>query len=128
MFIGLVWLTSNHMFGSGDFWDKSPILIFENFEIALVLLIQCNLKIFKNALGQLISNCPPKHVITSTKCCLCNFSWKLLLHISFISYSWRKCFRLLMTLQVLIHYCTTSHFDWKCCFKSTSSITNVYLN
>ena len=23
MFTGLVWLTSNHMFGSGDFWDKS---------------------------------------------------------------------------------------------------------
>ena len=24
MFTGLVWLTSNHMFGSGDFGNKSP--------------------------------------------------------------------------------------------------------
>ena len=24
MFAGLVWLTNNHMFGSGYFWDKSP--------------------------------------------------------------------------------------------------------
>ena len=39
------------MFGSGDFWDKSP---------------WCFLKIFKNAVGQFIPNCPPKHVITST--------------------------------------------------------------
>ena len=23
MFFGLVWLTNNHMFASGDFWDKS---------------------------------------------------------------------------------------------------------
>ena len=23
-FVGLMWLTSNHMFGSGNFWDKSP--------------------------------------------------------------------------------------------------------
>ena len=28
------------MFGSGDFWDKSTLVIFENFEIALVLLGQ----------------------------------------------------------------------------------------
>ena len=33
------------------------LVIFENFEIALV---------FKNALGQFIPNCPPKYVITST--------------------------------------------------------------
>ena len=24
MFVGLVWLTTNHMFGSGDFGDKLP--------------------------------------------------------------------------------------------------------
>ena len=36
MFVGLVWLTSNHMFG----WDKSPSLFFKIFEIALVLLRQ----------------------------------------------------------------------------------------
>ena len=24
VFVGLVWLTRNHMIGSGDFWDKSP--------------------------------------------------------------------------------------------------------
>ena len=43
MFVCLVRLTRNHMFVSCLFR-----------------------KIFKNALGQLIPNCPPKHVITST--------------------------------------------------------------
>ena len=47
-----MWLTSNHMFGSGNFWDKSPSRL--NFEI------------FKNALGRFTTNCLPKHVITST--------------------------------------------------------------
>ena len=42
MLIDLVRLTSNHTFYSGNF------------------------KIFKNALGQFIPNCPPKHVITGT--------------------------------------------------------------
>ena len=37
MFVGLVWLTSNHMFGSGDFFDKSlmwflKILKFQSFQ------------------------------------------------------------------------------------------------
>ena len=39
--VGLVWLTSNHMFGLGDFGDKSPLV-------------------------QFIPNCPLKNVITST--------------------------------------------------------------
>ena len=39
-------------------------MTFENFEIAL--FYSGNFKIFKNALGQFIPNCPPKHVITST--------------------------------------------------------------
>ena len=39
-------------------------MIFENFEIALVSLGQ--FQNFKNLLGQLIPNCPPKHVITCT--------------------------------------------------------------
>ena len=47
--VGLVWLTSYHLFGLGDFWDKSSLLL---------------LKIF--TIGQFIWNCPPKHVITST--------------------------------------------------------------
>ena len=40
MFAGFVWLTSNHVLGSGDFWDKSLsvfFFFFFNFEIALVL-------------------------------------------------------------------------------------------
>ena len=40
-------------------------MIFENFEIAFVLLGQF-LKIFSNALGQFIQYRPSKHVITST--------------------------------------------------------------
>ena len=43
VFVGLLWLISNHMLGLGSF------------------------KISKNALGQFIQNCPPKHVITCTK-------------------------------------------------------------
>ena len=30
LFVGLVWLISNHMFGSGQFWDKSPSKMFWN--------------------------------------------------------------------------------------------------
>ena len=64
MFVGLVWLTINLMFGSGNFWDKSSswflkILRFLSFESG-------NFRIFKNAFGQFIQNCPLKHVITST--------------------------------------------------------------
>ena len=41
MFVGLAWLTSNHMFLLGYFWDKSlTLVIFEKFEVALVLLGQ----------------------------------------------------------------------------------------
>ena len=58
-----MWLTSNHMFGSGDFGDKLPswflkILILPSFYSG-------NFKIFKNVLEQFIPNRPPKHVITS---------------------------------------------------------------
>ena len=52
------------MFGSGDFGDKSPSWFLEILK--LPLFFSSNLKIFKNALGQFILNCPPKHVITST--------------------------------------------------------------
>ena len=51
VFVGSVWLTSNHMFGSGIYWDKWPSWF---------------LKIFKNAIGQFIPNRPPKHVAPST--------------------------------------------------------------
>ena len=46
------------MFSWDNFWDKSPSGSLKIFEMAL--------KIFKNALGQFIPNCPPKHVTTST--------------------------------------------------------------
>ena len=45
-FLGLVWLTSNHMFGSGDFWDKP--------------------KFSKMHSGNLSPYHPPKYVNTST--------------------------------------------------------------
>ena len=64
VFVGLVRLTSNHMFRSGDFWDKScsyflKILKLPSFKSR-------NVNIFKNALGQFIPNCPTKHVGFST--------------------------------------------------------------
>ena len=77
MFVGLVWLTSNHMFGSDKFWDKSPSVILEIKKLAsfywwflktlkLPSFYSSNFKIFKNALGQFIQNFPSKHVIIST--------------------------------------------------------------
>ena len=69
MFTGLVWLTSNQMFGSGKFWDKSPSWF---------------LKIYKNALGQFIPTCPLKHVITNTNVflqyCCAALVLKILIH------------------------------------------------
>ena len=59
-----MWLTSNHIFGSGDFWDKSPSWFLKNLKLPSPY--SGNFKIFKNALGQFIPNCPTKHVITST--------------------------------------------------------------
>ena len=35
-----MWLTGNHMFSLGDFWDLITLVIFENFEIAHVLFGQ----------------------------------------------------------------------------------------
>ena len=64
MFVGLVCLTSNHMFGSGDFWDKSPSWFFKISKLSS--LYSSNFKIFKNPFGQFIPNHPPKHVITTT--------------------------------------------------------------
>ena len=52
------------MFVSGDFWDKSPSWFLKNLK--LPLFYSGNLKIFKNALRQFISNRLPMHVITST--------------------------------------------------------------
>ena len=59
MFVALVWLTNNHMFGFGDFWENQP----RNFR----KFWNCPSKsrvIY--ALWQFIPNHPPKHVITST--------------------------------------------------------------
>ena len=62
--VRLVRLTSNRMFGSGDFWDKSSSWFLKILK--LPSFHSSNFKFFKNALGQFIQNCPPKHVITST--------------------------------------------------------------
>ena len=64
MFVGLVWLTSNQVFGSDDFWDKSFSSFLKNLK--LPSFYSSNFKVFKNALGQFITNRPLKHVITST--------------------------------------------------------------
>ena len=40
VFIGLVWLNTNHMFGSRDLRDQTTLVIFESIEIALDLLEQ----------------------------------------------------------------------------------------
>ena len=59
-------LTNNHMFGSGNIWDKSPTLFLK--VLKLPSFYSGNFKIFKNAIGQSMSICPLKHVITSTYC------------------------------------------------------------
>ena len=48
----LVWLTSNYIFGSDNFWDKPPFWFLK--VLKLPLFYSGNLKIFKNALGQFI--------------------------------------------------------------------------
>ena len=48
MIVGLVWLTGNHMFGLGDFWDKLPSWFLKILK--LPLFYSGNFKIFKNAL------------------------------------------------------------------------------
>ena len=58
VFFGLVWLTSNHMFGSGDFCDKSPSWLLKILK--LLSFYSGNFKIFKNPQGQFIPNRPPK--------------------------------------------------------------------
>ena len=70
MFVGLVCLTSNHMFGSGDFWDTSPSWFLKILK--LPWFYSGNFKIFKNALRQFIPNRPPKNVITSINIFLFN--------------------------------------------------------
>ena len=64
MFVGLVWLTSNHKFGSDNFWDKSPSRSLKNLK--LPSFYSGSFKMFKNALGQFIPSRLPKHVITRT--------------------------------------------------------------
>ena len=54
MFVGLVWLTSNHMFGSCNFNDKSPSWILKILK--LLSFYSSNFEILKNGLGQFISN------------------------------------------------------------------------
>ena len=79
-----MWLTSNHMIGSGNYWDKSsswfmkilklPSFYSGNFKIFKNALGQL---IPKNALGQLIPNRPLKRTVTST-----NGTMKTLLHVT----------------------------------------------
>ena len=72
VFVGLVLLTSNYMFHSGNFRDKSTSWFLKILK--LPSFYSGNFKFFKNALGQLIPNCPSKHVITSTNFNACIYS------------------------------------------------------
>ena len=65
VFVGLLWLTSNHMLGSGDFGDKSPLWFLKILK--LPLFHSGNFEIFKNALEKFNPNHPSKLVITSTR-------------------------------------------------------------
>ena len=60
---GFMWLTSNHMFGSGDFWDQLPSWFLETLKLSS--FFSSNFKIFKNAIQQFIPNCLPKHMTTN---------------------------------------------------------------
>ena len=75
MFVGLVWLTSNHIFGSGNFWDKSPTWFLKILKVSR--FAWTILKFFKNLPGQFISNRPPKHVINSTVYNIISFTTSL---------------------------------------------------
>ena len=66
MYLGLVWLTSSHMFGSGDFWDESPLWFLKTFKLPSFYL--GNFKIFKKALGQYIPNRPRVFVRNDFTC------------------------------------------------------------
>ena len=65
MFVGLVWLTGDHMLGSGNFGMNHP-RDFRQF-LKLPSFSSGNSKIFKNSLDQFIPNCPLKHMVTNTK-------------------------------------------------------------
>ena len=82
MFVGLVWLTSNHIFGSGNFWDKSPTWFLKILKVPR--FAWTILKFFKNLPGQFISNRPPKHVITSTVYHIISCAWMLHFNAIFI--------------------------------------------
>ena len=60
----MAWSTSNYVFVSGNFWDKSPSWFLKNLKFSSFYLGK--FKILKNEFGQFIPNCPPKHWITST--------------------------------------------------------------
>ena len=78
VFVGLVWLIRNHMFGSGNLWDKLPsgFLKFSK----LPLFYSGEFTIFRNALGNFTPNRPPKHVITSTYYIITFFHWGINTH------------------------------------------------
>ena len=56
VFVSLVWLANNHMFGSGDFGDKTPSWFLKSLKLPSFYSGCFN--IFENAVGQFISNRP----------------------------------------------------------------------
>ena len=74
-------INSNHMIGSGDFWDKSLSQFLKILK--LLSVYSRNFKIFKNALGQSVPNHSSKHVITRTNQFLIKFLIKFLTIINY---------------------------------------------
>ena len=65
VFVALVCLNSNHMFGSSTFWDKSPSWLLKKLKLPSSFYKRVIL-IFLNVIEQFIPVRPPKHMITST--------------------------------------------------------------
>ena len=60
-----MWLTSNHMFGSAIFGVNDPRNFWKFWYCPC--FYPGHFQISQKGLGQFIKNCPPKHVITTTK-------------------------------------------------------------
>ena len=67
-FVGLKWLTSNHMFGLGNFWDKSPSWFLKILK--LPSFYSGNFKFSKMHPGNLSQISLPNMLSFNTKCFL----------------------------------------------------------
>ena len=61
MFVSLVWLNSNHMFGLDNFWHKSPSLFLKSLKLPSFYFV--NFRFLKSSCGQFIPNHPSRVLI-----------------------------------------------------------------